>query len=90
MQAVLSNRIDKLKEILSVKNVDTCDENGLTLLMWAVQKGNREVCELLVRNKATVDKQMKKNGSALLIAAREGHVDICRLLIENGATVDME
>ena len=88
MNAVNSNQTDNLKQLLTKENVNACDEEGRSLLMLASIKGNKEACEVLLKEGADVDKKDREGQTALYAAASRGHVEVCDLLLANNAHVD--
>jgi len=68
---------------------DTADDEGTTALSWAVKSNHPEVIEILLKRKATVNKEDKTDGgTALDVAAAEGRADLAKLLIAHGADVN--
>lgn len=66
---------------------------GMTPLMHAARKGNREMVTVLLDNGSSVNAQATTGSvamwTALSFAAAGGHVDIVKLLLEKGADIDM-
>lgn len=54
-------------------------------LELAINKGFREIVELLLRAGANVNAKTKHNSTALHAAARRGDLETCRILIDHGA-----
>ncbi|XP_005098229.2 M-phase phosphoprotein 8 [Aplysia californica] len=61
------------------------DNNGVTLLMKAVQKGNLAVVEMLLENGANVNAQQVSGMTALMMAAEQNGVCLVTLLLKHGA-----
>jgi len=55
-----------------------------TVLMWAVQSGNRDVVSCLIDRGALVN-QAANEVTPLMVAAQEGNEDMVRLLLDRGA-----
>ncbi|MGE0207195.1 MAG: ankyrin repeat domain-containing protein [Candidatus Babeliales bacterium] len=88
--AILTNNIEKVKELLQTKNklyenefLDTYLE---TPLMLASRKKHIEVVKLLLENGANAANEHGK--TALTNAIFWGHKEIVKLLLENGALID--
>ena len=79
-----------MEKLLTKHNVCTCDEEGISLLMWVSLNGNQQMCEKLLKKGALVDMQDDKGRTALYHAASNGHVELCTLLIKNKAHVNQQ
>ena len=77
-----------MKQLLTKQNVNTCDEEGFSLLMWASIKGNRKACEPLLKEGAEVDIKDWEGQTTLYGAASRGHAEVCGLLLANKAYVN--
>lgn len=71
--------LDKLKS--SITNVDEVDENGMTMLMWACDRGQLEIVRYLVERGADLNKQDSDGQTCLHYAVSCEHLDIVRFLI---------
>ena len=80
----------QLKNILTKRNVNTCDENGNTLLILASSNGKLEICAALLNRRALVDIQNNFGWAALNVAAFHGYVQVCTLLLKNNACVNQQ
>jgi len=84
-------RVDDKYEILEIEtkeiDVNAKDKFGVTALIDASSKGQKEIVELLIVEGADLDAQDNKGDTALMIAALKGHSEIVELLIANGADV---
>ena len=80
----------QLKNILTKRNVNICDENGYTLLILASCNGKLEICAALLNRRALVDIQNNFGWAALHVAAFHGYVQICTLLLKNNACVNQQ
>ncbi len=78
----------KCVEILCQKhaNVNHVDSNGIPLIFCPAQNGHHAVLEVLLANKAEVDKECTiTKTTALEHAAQRGHVEVIRILLQHGA-----
>ena len=78
-----------MRKLLTIYNVDTCDERGDSLLMFASCNGNQVMCRTLLQKRASVDKENHDGWTALIYAAWKGHIEVCNLLISNGVDADV-
>jgi len=76
--------IEILKLLISNgAELDIGDENELTSLIIAAQKGFLEVCKILLENCIRLlNMQAEDGANALMLACQEGHSDIVKLLLE--------
>ena len=77
-----------MKKLLTKRNVETRDENGNSLLMWACLTGMKKNCEILLNTGALVDIQDHEGETALLKAASKGHDEVCIMLLKNKAHIN--
>jgi len=69
--------------------VKVVDENQLTPLMLASQKGLRDVCEVLLETDPDVLNMCAEDGAtAVMLACQSGCVDVVDLLLDRGADLD--
>ncbi|RYP68603.1 hypothetical protein DL771_006575 [Monosporascus sp. 5C6A] len=61
---------------------------GQTLLSWAVEKGHKEIVQLLLDKGAEIDLKDSKSRTPLSWAAGKGHKEIVQLLLDKGAEID--
>jgi len=67
------------------------DEDGLTLLHWAADRGHTDIARLLLdRDKNLLDMQDSEGQTALHYAASCGHRELVSLLISFGADVEVK
>ena len=79
-----------MKKLLTKRNVETRDENGNSLLMWACLTGMKKNCEILLNTGALVDIQDHEGETALLKAASKGHDEVCIMLLKNKAHINQQ
>lgn len=78
-------------EPLCLRNPSAIGEvnnSGYTPLMLAAAKGHADVCRILIKYGADVnrvDKSVEDGETVLMLAAERGHTDVCALLLDNGA-----
>ena len=65
------------------------DENGNTALHVAASKGNRMLCELLIRKGANLDIQDIFGNTPLLYAIDREQYEIMKLFIQRGANIQL-
>src|ERR1019366_7998863 len=98
-EAAKAGDLKKVKALLkdNPELVFSKDTNGITPLYWAADRGNKDVVELLLANKADVNAEVKadvnakKNGGWTLFiaaAATNGQKDVAELLLANKADVN--
>ncbi|XP_069678455.1 histone-lysine N-methyltransferase EHMT1-like [Periplaneta americana] len=89
--AVKANNADVTLALLT-NGVDanSVDGSGRTPLIWAAEKGDVEVGEVLLKNGANTEARVLGDHSkaALHYCAQHGHLEFCRLLLDNGADID--
>ena len=49
VEAAKSNELYKKVRHLNKDNIDTCDEKGISLLMWMSMNRNQQMCRILLR-----------------------------------------
>lgn len=101
--AILAGDLDKCNQILltwteeeAVKNVNSCDDEGMSALILAAleaPQNRREIVQLLVKFGANVNylneySDYNQVGSALHAAADRDLCDVAEVLLDNGAKVD--
>jgi len=81
-------------EILAIDSdrpdVNMQDEYGVTALMDASSKGQKDLVELLILEGADLNARDNQENTALMLAALKGHVEIVELLVSNGAGVSLK
>ena len=68
--------------------VNFAGEEGWTSLLAAAMDGDPVLIQLLLDNKAEVDKAANDGGTPLHVAAQQGNLAVIKLLLENKAEVD--
>ena len=81
-------------EILEIEtarpDVNAKDKYGVTALIDASLKGQREIVELLILEGADLNARDNQGDTALMNAALKGRIEIVELLISNGADVSVK
>ncbi len=101
IEIVKEGNFTKLKDSITLKNINKPDEAGATPLMWAAFKGDIETVKFLVEKGADADKDgiiavkvdpkmidFNHYSSPLNAAVGEGHFEVVKFLIEQ-ARVDV-
>ena len=71
--------------------IDEKSKEGRTALMYAAERGNAEVAELLIKNGAKVDEVDEKGRTALIITARYfGNKEVAKVLLKYGADTSIK
>lgn len=84
-----SGNIQKVRDLLALgADPNTCDETGVTPLMFAVQSGNINLVELLIESGANVNAYPKNGNTALHAAVMAANDSIAELLIKHGAEIN--
>ena len=88
--AVRNGELEKVKGLLKDHPdvVLTEDEGGTTPLHWAAKKGDKDLVELLLANKADVNARTNAGDTPLHCAASNGHKDVVEFLLANKADVN--
>jgi uncharacterized protein len=70
-------------------DVNAAQNDGMTALHWAAQRGDVEMAEMLIYAGARPDAVTRIGQyTPLHVAAREGHAGVARVLLDNGANVE--
>lgn len=95
LAAILAGNLNECENlILSVPEnervafINQEDEKNITALILAVEKGQLEVCDLLVKHGAKIDYLDSNGMTPLRTAAGNGNLAICKLLVAKGAEVN--
>ncbi|XP_035209992.1 acyl-CoA-binding domain-containing protein 6-like [Stegodyphus dumicola] len=68
---------------------DKTDEDGLSLLHWACDRGYSDIAKFLISAGAEVNCQDKDGQTPLHYASSCGHENVIKLLMQNGAKVNI-
>lgn len=84
--AVINNNIESFKIFLdNGLDVNLCDPNGKTLLMYASENGSFEIAKLLVEHDADIFiTYSERNLMAMYFADLNNHDEIVQLFLDNG------
>ncbi|WP_298303221.1 ankyrin repeat domain-containing protein [Flavobacterium sp.] len=69
--------------------VNAIDDKGSSMLILACYRGNDEVANFLIDNKAEVN-YVSKNGTALMACVVKGEFELVDKLLLNGANIDLK
>jgi len=85
MYAAYKGYTDIVKLLIENRaNLNIQDENGLTALMWAIEKENNEIAKLLINSdNIDLNKQDKNSLTALMWAIEKENNEIAKLLINS-------
>jgi ankyrin repeat protein len=92
MKVVDKGKIDeKVVELLLDHGADVNAKNkGMTVLMKAVEKENKNITELLLKNGADANAQDDKKDTALMKAVNKGNKEITELLLKRNADANIQ
>ncbi len=84
------NDLEKKEDIFKLMldkgaDVDARNQDGQTLLIWAVLMNKLNLCQWLLTKGADIDVRDNSGYTALIKTAEEGHYHICKLLLEEKA-----
>lgn len=89
IQSSQKGQILEVKTTLAIGgDPDARDTNKWTPLMWASERGHREVARALVEHGADVNARATDGSTALMLAAIAGDKHLVKLLVENAADVN--
>ena len=78
--------VEELAELLPrVRDINACNEHGVTALMRAAQDGRVQMVRALLEHGADANIKRNDKFTALALAAFFGHTDVVRTLMEHGA-----
>jgi ankyrin repeat protein len=69
-------------------DINAKDGDGMTALMYAAEKGYREVVEVLIERGAEINAKDEKGKTTLMYAFCSGSEEVAELLIERGTEVN--
>lgn len=87
-RAAKGGKVDKVRALLELgRDTNASDSNGKTALHWAVEKGHKEIVEMLV---PVTDVKISDDigWTALHFAARNGNNELIQMLLKADAPVD--
>ncbi|XP_064617661.1 M-phase phosphoprotein 8-like isoform X2 [Liolophura sinensis] len=91
--AVSEGDYETVKKALSGSkqyNLDAIDATGMTLLMYAAQRGYDDIVELLVSHGSRINAQQRNGTTALMLACEHSALHTVILLVELGATLNLQ
>jgi len=87
-------RVGDQLEILEIEtgrpDANANDNSGVSTLIDASFKGQRDIVELLILEGADLNARDRQGDTALMNAALRGHIEIVDLLVANGADVNLK
>lgn len=86
---VKENNVSRVKN-LDARVLNEKDENGMTLLHWAADRGYSEMARCLLERKISINERDAEGQTALHYAAACGHVDMIRVLLDHGADASIQ
>jgi len=92
-QAIAAGDVGKVRDLFSTSsppNLFKANEQGLTPLLLAAEKGHTDIAEVLLQRGASVNDAGPDNNTALHYAAQNGHMDAARMLSRNGANAQQQ
>ncbi|VDP42098.1 unnamed protein product [Schistosoma mattheei] len=82
--AVKNGDLQSIKENMNnLSGVNSTFKNGRTLIHYAADYGQKEICDYLIRNGADINVNDSFGVTPLLAAIYEGHIDCVSLLLNN-------
>jgi len=89
--AAIYNEVDRIKYFISNGKTNERDNFGYTALHYAARNGNKEICELLIKDgRANLNAITKGGATPLHRASMMGHLKIVQLLIEFNAILNIQ
>ena len=79
-----------LVERLSIDEINSATSSGSTLLIAAIQSGNKELVEIILKKGAHINTPDHQGMTPLMVAARSGNKGIVKLLISRNANLDAQ
>ena len=71
-------------------DIDECDNEGYTTLMWISEFGNKKVVRMLLNNNADINAQGGYFGNALQAVSSGGHEKLAQILLNNNTHVNTQ
>uniref|UniRef100_K3WM43 ACB domain-containing protein n=1 Tax=Globisporangium ultimum (strain ATCC 200006 / CBS 805.95 / DAOM BR144) TaxID=431595 RepID=K3WM43_GLOUD len=86
-----TGKIDKVKHALDNGfDINAKDDEGRTMLHWAVDRSQLQIAELLLEHQAAPNLQDEDGMTALHYATSCEHDELAKLLVDHGAFTDVE
>lgn len=82
--------IKLIEEIFKTNDLNSHDNNGWTLLHYAVYDEDYELVELLLKNGVNINLQINRGMTPLILATRYENEEIIKLLLSYGADVNIK
>lgn len=86
---VKENNLNRLRVQLKPSDLDSLDEQGMSLLHWATDRNAVDIIEYLVKCGANVNQLDSEQQTALHYAASCGHVEALRCLLSLNAELEL-
>lgn len=88
---IKEGNLDKVKKLISSDSSLKCavDEDGLSLMHWACDRGHSNIVNLLVSQGVDINKQDNDGQTPLHYASSCGHEDVANILLKAGANVNV-
>lgn len=86
---VKENNLDRLRVQLKPSDLDSLDEQGMSLLHWATDRNAVDIIDYLVKCGANVNQLDAEQQTALHYAASCGHVEALRCLLSLNAELEL-
>lgn len=81
--------VQKVKELLDIPTINELDENGMSLLHWAADRGQTEMVACLLDLGSDINLLDAAGQTALHYACCCGHEETVKLLLDKGAKTDI-
>lgn len=89
INAAKNNNTEKLKALIKAgASLEARDNNDMTALMYAADKGYSNIARILIDAGADINAKNNYNLTAFFRAADKGHVEIVKMLITKGVVVN--
>ncbi|XP_074109107.1 uncharacterized protein LOC141533907 [Cotesia typhae] len=90
-QAISKSDVETVREIINQYGCSYCPEwdDGANLLCYAIEFGEQEIVELLIKNGAKINCEPSIYGAPLNEAILSGDNKMVKMFLENGADIDL-